>query len=96
MIEKLPDSGYIYPDGNDPRMLTKASRVLQEHVSDKNKTNLSCFPSGKSSSMYKENNVIPNYNANEQYVFDRISGITYVRGRLLGKVRLFFICNVSY
>ena len=97
MIEKPPDpsstSRIYHPSDNvDGKMFgSKSSRVLQEHVSDRNKTNLSHHSGSKQSGVggtgYKENLVIQNYSASDQLICDRNTGITYVRGRLLGKVR---------
>lgn len=79
----------MHPDRTDGKMLAKATKVLQEHVKDvTEKTKNNCCV-GKTLQQ-KENMVIPNYNTNEpntvHYIVDNNSGITYVRGKLLGKV----------
>ena len=111
MIEKPPDPGQLQlgsrSDVVDGKMLSKSARVLQEHVTDRNKTNLSSsahhVTGSKPSSVggggggggYKENLVIHNYNSNEQLICDRNTGITYVKGRLLGKVRTSSLSDIK-
>ena len=92
------ENGYTKSDILDGKVFSKSSamptsRVLQEQhlVSDRNRTNLSqhATPSQRAG-YYKENLIIPNYNhgggGSEHFISDRHSGVSYVRGKLLGKV----------
>ena len=77
----------MHPDNPDSTMLAKATKVLQEHVKDvTEKTKHNCCVAKP---VLKENMVIPNYNTNDpslHYIVDKNTGVTYIRGKLLGKV----------
>ena len=80
--------------GPEKKMLAKATRALQDHVKDvTEKTKNTCCVNNKLP--MKELNhtpVIPNYHPNDpmHYIVDKNLGITYLRGRLLGKVSRYF------
>lgn len=86
---KCPRSSSL--DANkDVKMLAKATKALQEHVKDMTEKTKSTCCVGKPASM-KENILIHNQiNSTDpvHYIVDRTNGNTYVRGKLLGKVRV--------
>jgi hypothetical protein len=85
-----------------PKMLAKATKVIQDHMKDVTEmTKQSCYSSPNKTDIngtpMKEfsHPVIPNYHNNHHpqqgngsviYITDRDAGITYKKGKLLGKV----------
>ena len=86
------------PDGGG--MLAKASRTLQEHVRDvAEKTKSSCCGGRKAAAVEKDARMRGSAPVNDgtpvRNVYDNVSGTTYTRGRLLGKVSLFHLLSHS-
>ena len=82
-------------DVADGGMLAKATRTLQEHVRDvAEKTKSSCCVGGcggrKAAALAAEKERMRTAAAHDgmpvRYVYDNVTGTTYARGRLLGKV----------
>lgn len=83
--------------GSD-KMLTKATHALQAHMRDvTEKTKQTCYkipmkesnhviPTDTPSSLPPESMVHNGYHNNVQYIMDKKHGITYMKGKLLGKV----------
>ena len=75
-------------------MLAKATRTLQEHVRDvAEKTKSSCCGGRKAAAVEKDRmtrgSAAPvNDGTPVRHIYDNVSGTTYTRGRLLGKVSL--------
>lgn len=76
---------------SDTKMLAKATRALQEHVKDMTeKTKTGCCMgkhSAKENMLQRQNNILNAPVPDIHYITDRTNGITYAKGKLLGKVR---------